>query len=173
MSGRVFVRLAEPIPRDSKAYQCRRWPLAGSRGEAPRLLLFLSSLTEVREGSRVQRNRAVIQKSKITFWPLRPVGNGLDRSGVFYGLRDVFYFSLRPRGPLLFRSAGKGGKRGRCERPTAALRCSCISFQCSARRTKTRPLTRSQTVCALACLQAGKSPHGPAGSLRSLPPLAY
>ena len=40
----------------------------------------------------------------------RPVGNGLDRSEVFFCLSGVFYFPLRPRGPS-FSLVGKECKR--------------------------------------------------------------
>ena len=90
------MRLAEPIPRDSKAYQCRRWPLAGSRGEAPRLLLFLSSLTEVREDSRVQRNQALIKNYGKISWPRH---------------KQHDLFSRSSRGAHSFPSSEKNAKR--------------------------------------------------------------
>ncbi len=95
--------------------------------------------------SRVQRNRARIQKSKKTSRPLRPVGNGLDRSGALplccplidrLCFMDHFYFPAQAAEPLLFRSAGKGGKGGLPIRPAAALVCKYTSLMCSANHPK-------------------------------------
>ncbi len=65
------------------------------------------------------------------------------------------FIPLRPRRPLLFRSAGKGGKRGRSARPAAALRCSCISFKCSASHPKNSLPHGSSDILGV-CLPAGR-----------------